>query len=279
MDEAELVSRRFGIEVRSAVVIEAGWDSRVLDVNGEWIFRFPRRAQVEDWLRKEIGLLPELAPALPVAVPSFELVSDDPIFVGYRKVTGRPLARDASPDVARDLARFLSALHAFPVERARAAGVAGDRGAWAADYARQLGRFRANVFPLLTADERAVASELFDEFLDRLRRATFETVLVHADLGPEHVLCEDGRVTGVIDWGDARIGDPALDFAWVLHGVWERFSQALLGGYDARIGDDFRERALFYHRLGPWYEVDYGLVIGQQEFVASGLEAVRARLP
>ena len=279
MQEADLVSRRFGIDVRSAVVIDAGWDSRVLEINGEWIFRFPRRPQVEDWLRREIALLPELAPALPVSVPAFELVSADPLFVGYRKLPGGPLGRDASLDVARALGGFLSALHAFPLERARAAGVAGDSARWREDYARQLARFRENVLPLLMPDERAAAVEMFDGFLQHLDRATFEAVLIHADLGPEHVLCEDGRVTGVIDWGDTRIGDPALDFASLLHGLGEAFACALLGNYGGRTDDGFRQRALFYHRLGPWYEVDYGLVTGQADFVVSGLAGLRARLP
>jgi hypothetical protein len=40
-----------------------------------------------------------------------------------------------------------------------------------------------------------------------------------------------------------------------------------------------RERALFHHRLGPWYEVVHGLDTGEERFVRSGLEGVRARLP
>ena len=40
-----------------------------------------------------------------------------------------------------------------------------------------------------------------------------ERVLAHADLGAEHLLAADGRLTGVIDWSDAAVTDPALDFA------------------------------------------------------------------
>jgi aminoglycoside phosphotransferase (APT) family kinase protein len=35
----------------------------------------------------------------------------------------------------------------------------------------------------------------------------------HGDLHPLNVLMNDGRVSGVIDWADARIGDPAYDVA------------------------------------------------------------------
>lgn len=43
--------------------------------------------------------------------------------------------------------------------------------------------------------------------------------VIHADLGPEHVLKRDGRVSGVIDWTDVSVGDPARDLAWLLHGT------------------------------------------------------------
>lgn len=102
-------------------------------------------------------------------------------------------------------------------------------------------------------------------------------MLLHADLGPEHVLCRDGRVVGVIDWSDARVGDAALDLAWCLNGTPTEIADAAAGTYG--VDAELRERSLFYHRLGPWYEVIYGLETGQHRFVASGVEGVRARLP
>jgi Phosphotransferase enzyme family len=40
-------------------------------------------------------------------------------------------------------------------------------------------------------------------------------VLLHQDLKPQHVLSVDGRLTGIIDWGDAGVGDPVWDLARV----------------------------------------------------------------
>ncbi len=105
----------------------------------------------------------------------------------------------------------------------------------------------------------------------------FTPVVLHADLGPDHVLCRDGRVVGVIDWSDARIGDPALDLSWCLNGTPDAFASAIGRVYGADTAT--RERALFYHRLGPWHEVVYGLDTDQERFVASGLAGVRSRLP
>jgi aminoglycoside phosphotransferase (APT) family kinase protein len=43
------------------------------------------------------------------------------------------------------------------------------------------------------------------------------SVIVHDDLGPPHILVdESGGLSGVIDWEDVSVGDPAGDFAWML---------------------------------------------------------------
>jgi hypothetical protein len=81
----------------------------------------------------------------------------------------------------------------------------------------------------------------------------------------------------VIDWSDARVGDAALDLAWCLNGMPSETADAVARTY--RVDVDVRERSLFYHRLGPWYEVVSGLETGEDRLVASGLEGVRARLP
>jgi hypothetical protein len=84
------------------------------ELDNEWIIRFPRRPEVEQWVEREIGLLPELAPTLPVAVPHFDLVGRNGLVcVGHRKIIGSPAKADLGERTGEDLARFLSALHSF----------------------------------------------------------------------------------------------------------------------------------------------------------------------
>ena len=47
---------------------------------------------------------------------------------------------------------------------------------------------------------------------------------VHADLDRRNVLVRDGRLAGVLDWGGAGVGDPAVDLmaAWKLLGSDDR---------------------------------------------------------
>ena len=80
--------------------------------------------------------------------------------------------------------------------------------------------------------------------------------------------CRDGRLVGVIDWGDACVGDPALDYAWLLN---EPFP-----GWD--VDADLRRRARFHYRLEPWVWVHYGLVTHQPGHVRAGLAEISSRL-
>lgn len=47
-----------------------------------------------------------------------------------------------------------------------------------------------------------------------------ESRLLHGDPQPDHIFVDDSlRITGIIDFGDVRAGDPVFDIAWwsVLH--------------------------------------------------------------
>jgi aminoglycoside phosphotransferase (APT) family kinase protein len=255
-------------------VIDDGWDSLVLDLDDEWIVRFPRRPEAEQSLEREIAFLPELAMRLPVAVPRFELIARNGIVcVAYRKLAGSPATVEPTDRTAQDIGRFLAALHGFPLDRARALGIPSfNPAAWRGQFGDLCAGFRRGVFPLLRNEERKRADEIFA----RVEELEFDPVLIHGDLGPEHILCRDSQVVAVIDWSDARVGDAALDLAWCLNSTPSSFADSVARAY----GDaDLRKRSLFYHQIGPWYEVVYGIETGRERFVASGLEGVRARLP
>ncbi|WDV54992.1 phosphotransferase [Streptomyces coeruleorubidus] len=250
-------------------VFPDGWDCEARLVDGRWVERRPRRPDVERQLRTETRLLPWLAPYVPLAVPVPHILAGDPLIVRHALVPGEPLAE---PDAfqGRVLGLFLRALHSADTEEAVRRGVPPAREVLL-ERAALADDFRARVLPLLPPDRRAPASDL----LKAVSRLPAEA-LVHGDLGPEHLLAQDGALTGVIDFGDAHIGDPAIDLAWALNGTSPAFAEACITAYAAPPA--LRERSRIWHRLGPWYEVTHGLDIGDQDTVRSGLDGVRDRL-
>ncbi|MEV6239174.1 phosphotransferase [Lentzea sp. NPDC051838] len=234
-----------------------GWDSRAELVGGRWVERRPRRPHIGPQLVRETVVMPWLAPLLPLPVPVPVLVSEDPVIVRHELVDGEV---QPSPNAAqgKQLAEFLLALHAVPADEAARRGVRPTR--------LPVERFRAEVLPHAPEGE---------PLLDALAGLPTHT-LVHGDLGPEHVLGRDGVLTGVIDFGDLHLGDPALDLAWALHSTPPEFADALASTYG--VTADLRERASIWHQLGPWDEVLYGNDIGDPSLVESGLAGVRDRL-
>jgi aminoglycoside phosphotransferase (APT) family kinase protein len=228
--------------------IDDGFDFHVVVLDDTWVVRVPRRQACAEALAVEAALLPALAPALPVQVPRFEVAHP---FAVYRLIDGTPLV-----DEEDGVREFLEALHRFDV---------GDlpvpRPDWQETYRAQCDEFRRLVLPALDVDERPRAEALFAE-VETL--VGFEPVLTHSDLGPEHLLCGDGRLVGVIDWGDTRVGDPALDHSWLLNGPFPHWD----------VDEDLRRRARFYHRLAPWFGAHYEVFHGRPPSV----DPIRARL-
>jgi macrolide phosphotransferase len=86
-------------DVQPSRLIELGWDHRVLaaTVDGvPWIFRFPRRPDVD----RERRLLQLVGSRLPVAVPDWQLDTTvgDRTVIGYPELPGAPAAEEPSGD-------------------------------------------------------------------------------------------------------------------------------------------------------------------------------------
>src|SRR5262245_38016017 len=129
------------LRLRSIAPVSHGWDSVAIEVNGKYIFRFPKRPDVEPQYRKEALLLPELAGQVPAPIPRFEFVwpggAACPMpFLGHPELRGVALDRHTfAPGQLEQLAgaigAFLTALHGFPIERAAQLSVpGGDAASW-----------------------------------------------------------------------------------------------------------------------------------------------------
>jgi len=74
--------------------------------------------------------------------------------------------------------------------------------------------------------ERIITEHLADE-------ANFEFTprILHADLSAEHILRHDGRISGILDWGDVSLGDPDYDFCYLYNDFGAAFVRATAAQY------------------------------------------------
>ena len=214
---AEILGEQFPeLAGRPVRFLQAGWDSEAFEIDERWIFRFPKRQDVVEHLETELLVLPLIAPRLPLLVPRphfhGEVSARFPYpFMGYRKIPGAPLDQQAADALRVDtildsLVSFLEALHATPL----GGPMAQVRG-WPVGE-----ELEARIHRLGLSEEPLIASSLC--LLGTKCPPATDPRLVHDDLGMEHVLIDphSSQVTGIIDWGDLNIGDPACDFVGLL---------------------------------------------------------------
>jgi aminoglycoside phosphotransferase (APT) family kinase protein len=265
-----------------------GCDFIVFDVNDSWVVRFPKTDEAEAQLDLERRLLPLLASELCVPVPQMRFVGQPceefpRSFGGYGKLRGEPaIRRDPqdvlSADVVARLGEFLSTLHAFPVEVAVRMGIPEQ------SAAALIGEVRADALDDLSHVRDVSADAPVDAwraFLDRGVPPVADEdrpALIHNDLAAEHVLIDPDQttITGVIDWSDVAIGDPAADFAGLFHWGGERLVEAVLRHYAGSVDAAALRRARYLAACRGAMDVAFGVQRKRPEYVASGLRALHA---
>jgi aminoglycoside phosphotransferase (APT) family kinase protein len=240
---ALMVARFPALAHHDPVPVGAGWDNAAWRV-GERIFRFPRKELAVKFLRAEIGVLPALDLPFPVPVPDRVADPGDPYpfpWAGYRELPGTTgcsadLGVEARAALAGPLGASLSILHAHEIPPGTPGDVIGR-----ADLPRRAVLLRER-FREILGDEGPFAG------MDALADTPpwdGPPVLVHGDLYPRHVLVHNGRISGIIDWGDVHAGDPALDLAIAHAFVPSSAREAFFDAYGP-VDAATRDRARFH---------------------------------
>lgn len=258
-----------------------------------WIFRFPRNGVVAENLQKEQAVLPVVSPRIDFAVPRFEHAGywNGQPYAGYRRIPGRPLsdrpfssrrlAAAKAGAVTAALAAALSSLHDIPTSLvAEACAAEPTVNAWRQCYCALRETVRTRVSPLLESRVRDAVERGFERFLQEELATLKDVALVHCDLGCEHILIgDDGTtVTGLIDFEDATIGDPTIDFVGIFVTYDMEAVERVRDGYRHELDVNFEPRLRFYTWMASCHEVIYGLEEGKPDLVEDGVEGLRTRL-
>jgi aminoglycoside phosphotransferase (APT) family kinase protein len=226
-----------------------GWDYTIWLVNELWTFRFPRREIAVPGVRREIAVLPELAPLLPIPVPAPVFVGRPAggfpwPFFGSELLPGRELGEATLDDptrveIGRSLARFLHRLHDAEVTHELPAD--GNR---RADMSVRVPKTREQLEELEAAGlwQRPASVDRLLETAEGLPPPDVVAV-VHGDLHFRQVLVgDDGSPTGVIDWVDVCRSDPAIDLSMLWSYLPRQGREAFLTEYGS-VSDDQLVRA------------------------------------
>ena len=266
------------LPIRTVRAHHGGWACQVLEINRRWIFRFARMLANARDTERALRFYPLLQRVVSVPIPSTRWVSRTPKgrirFVGYPKLPGREmpstgLGGDRGQRWARSLAGMLRALDCVPTHKAINVGIPLMAPREEQEYRWRRYRSIARIVGSrisrgdLRRDHESNTVALEDPHFFRVR-----PTLGHGDLFPYHILVGPGRlgITGVIDWEDASIQDPAVSLAGL----------PLEGGFARRVlefwrpGDEalwYRSRVRGHWAVGNdvihWYRLKDGVRLSQ----------------
>ena len=217
--------------------LATGWDNSVWVVAERYAFRIPHRAVAIPGVERELATLPLLARRLPLPVPRPVFVGKPAVdypwpFFGAAFLAGEEagsvrLDDEQRLEVALELARFLRALHSVEVEQPLPRDPNGredmaKRTGLAREELRQLERLGVWHAPAEAEELLAGAESL---------PPPEAPVVTHGDLHFRHLLVEDGRASGVIDWGDVCLADPGIDLPLLWSFVAPEQRDAFLDAY------------------------------------------------
>jgi aminoglycoside phosphotransferase (APT) family kinase protein len=209
---------------------------------------------------REARLLETVATHVSIPIPRPRFADDAAGVLGYERIPGQPmLGRAPPPRAAERLGRFLRELHGIDPEAVTDLIPTDDADpdTWLADLAGP--------------------QELIRTLHASRPRPSPERVVAHADLGAEHILELDGELSGIIDWSDAAITDPALDFARLYRDFGPGFLDELSRVYGPL--PEAMPRVTFFARCAALEDLAYGRATRRHEYVMNAERSVEWLFP
>jgi aminoglycoside 2''-phosphotransferase len=208
------------IKFENCVLVNKGEDHAVLVLDNKRIVRFPRNAEYVKTFQQEIRLLKELINK-GAKVPDYDLISRNRDFGSYEFLEGSELRvelfnsfpKEIQKEILKSIASILSQIHSLSTSFIEKGGEAtcDTEGIW--KYRERYIKERRHVIIPYVDPSFLQQLDLFFQGLSELKYTNRK--VLHRDLTDDHILVSnDGRFVGVIDFGDADIGDPAFDFTF-----------------------------------------------------------------
>ena len=228
MDIKEIIENEFGMDVTNISILGQGLDSIAYRVNNEYIFKMSKHDEARENLKKEIKALNYLKGKLSLQIPTIEFYSEKYSICGYKEIKGEKLTKkmydsmsiQEQEDLARSIAQFLKELHSLPlldIDDLELDVIE--------DYKGDYESLKELIYNDIPKKSQEYLDSLFRKILSDERITKYERVLCHNDLSCNHIIMQNNRVVGIIDFGDVAITDRDKDFIYLLENSSEELGR------------------------------------------------------
>lgn len=276
------------LTIEECCINEIGQNNNVLIVNQSLVFRFPKCKNGITQLRIETEILKHIKDNISIPIPDpmyqyFQETEPGKVFTGYRLIDGVPLWKESLTGIkdfevvkglAEQLVSFLIELHSNPAAKISRELKLEIRNPYQEMF-NLFSKIQHKLFPYIRRDVQKEITQAFDTFLGEEESSKLDVTLIHGDFGASNILWspESHRISGVIDFGSAGLGDPAYDFAGILSSYGEEFFAMCISLYPN--GNEITDRAQFYKSTFALQEALHGVVNEDRQAFESGMKEFR----
>ncbi|MFP7443139.1 aminoglycoside phosphotransferase family protein [Bacillus infantis] len=270
------------LKIKKFQANEKGWDNDIVIINESLVFRFPKSEDVILKVEAEGKLLHLLKKKHPILqLPDYEYLYQNQMLkcVRYDYLEGRMLG-DISMDSfknnqenARLLGDFLTKLHSIDPAEADTMNL---KTLHTLEYWEALhSSVREEILPYLKDREKDLINGIFRDFLEEFPGYSIKKSIIHGDLTASNIIYSEkkGRISAVIDFTDAQLGDPAFDFAGIYWAYGENFTREVLSWYQTDESADalFKRVQSFYGLQPIFHDLLYDVRNGKKPDWKAGL--------
>lgn len=255
------------LKIKTQKLLTFGYDHDVVIINKKIIFRFIKGEKRPEEFSKEVKFLNYFKNKSNISIPDYYFISKDKSFGAYKLIKGSEMSESfferleekKRKKLAKELASFLTQLHKIPLKKAKEFGF--NEGSFIKHRKERFQKRKSTIFKLLNKKERDFMTNFYKNISKLL--APPSKVLTHLDLDHRHMLIDKkkSKITGIIDFGDLTIRDPASEFYW-FRIIGEKFAKDIYDKYLGSKDDRFLLRAKYYAMI-YLFEITYEVIKGR----------------
>ncbi|CDQ41159.1 MULTISPECIES: macrolide 2'-phosphotransferase [Virgibacillus] len=271
---------------------ESGLDFQVVfteEPSGDqWVLRIPRREDVIPRANKEKRILDVVGRHLSVQTPNWSVFTDE--LIAYKRLTGIPTGtidpqakrydweiddKNVPDQFHETLGKAMMELHQINHHEAEEAGMTMNT---PVELQPSMKKRMDKV-----KQEFKIGEPLWGRWQRWLANDSFwpkHTAVIHGDLHPGHILInKQAEVTGLIDWTEGRVDDPANDFVAHLAAFGEEALKQLIAAYQEAGGYVWPNMFAHIVELSAAYPVaiaEFAMISGMGEYKEMAQEALLA---
>ena len=262
----------------------------VFQVENRFIARFPdkslRNEKGSQLIKNEIDILYLLRTFLSFKIPEpihYSLNKENPFMV-YEKIPGVSLSKcfnelknTQKQKIAHQIAEFLSELHSLRLDESLELKPLSTKDY--RDYWMKINiELKREIFPKLNSKQKNWIGNVFSDFLEDNQNFKFTPCVIHGDFDTSNILVDPNsyNITGIIDFEESSIFDPATDFLFYDEG--KVFLKHILANYKGIKEESFlnRMKFLYCRTCVPYFQ--FGLKNNRMDIYFEGMRKLKKNM-